>query len=180
MGYDPSGKWIIRSFAIAICDGRGGNSEDFTGINDKNNAAGNLDYKDSPPSSPNFKAPKKGNKRVKNPNGAGNGWEDAEGNVWVWTPGMHGGKGWTVQYPNGGHRHEYPDGHVRYATYGVRYKEPSWWSSALAGFLMLIIIADDVIGVVEDEPLLAGCYVLISPTEELFYHCDVCGEEWLS
>jgi len=45
---------------------------------------------------------------------------------------------------------------------------------------MLIIIADDVIGVVEDEPLLAGCYVLISPTEELFYHCDVCGEEWLS
>lgn len=66
--------------------------------------------KDSPPDHPDFIPPKKGNKKVKNPNGAGWGWLDDKGNVWVWDPKMHGGPGWVIQKPGGGHGHAYPGG----------------------------------------------------------------------
>ena len=69
--------------------------------------------KDTPPDHPNYKPPKKGPGKVKNPNGKGWGWVDDKGNVWVWTPNMHGGPGWTVQEPDGGHSHAYPGGGVR-------------------------------------------------------------------
>ena len=69
--------------------------------------------KDSPPDHPDFVPPKKGNKKVKNPNGKGYGWVDQKGNVWIWTPGMHGGDGWIIQHPNGDHRHAYPGGGIR-------------------------------------------------------------------
>ena len=26
---------------------------------------------------------------------------------------MHGGQGWTIQYPDGRHKHAYPGGHIR-------------------------------------------------------------------
>ena len=70
--------------------------------------------KDSPPEHPDFTPPKKGNKKVKNPNGKGWGWVDNKGNVWVWNPGMHGGEGWVIQEPDGGHSHAYPGGGVRH------------------------------------------------------------------
>ena len=56
---DPNGKWIIRQFALAFYDERGGNSKGFTGINYNNYAVIELNPNGSPPSSPNFKAPKK-------------------------------------------------------------------------------------------------------------------------
>ena len=69
--------------------------------------------KDSPPDHPDFMPPKKGNQKKKNPNGQGYGWVDQKGNIWVWTPRMHGGEGWTIQYPDGGHGHAYPGGKMR-------------------------------------------------------------------
>lgn len=65
---------------------------------------------------PDFQPPKRGNRKVKNPNGAGNGWEAKDGGVWVPTPRMHGGEGWTIQYPKKHkrrHWHAYPDGTTR-------------------------------------------------------------------
>ena len=75
--------------------------------------------KDSPPDHPDFKEPKKGNKKGKNPNGPGYGWVDSEGNVWVWDPKMHGGPGWIIQEPDGGHSHAYPGGGTRKHTVGT-------------------------------------------------------------
>lgn len=67
----------------------------------------------SPPDHPKYNPPKGGHKKVRNPNGEGKGWEDKNGNVWVPTPKMHGGEGWTVQKPDGGHYHAYPGGKIR-------------------------------------------------------------------
>ena len=50
---------------------------------------------------------------VRNPNGKGWGWEDADGKVWVPT-GLggkaHGGPHWDVQTPGGGYINVYPGG----------------------------------------------------------------------
>jgi RHS repeat-associated protein len=69
--------------------------------------------KDVPPDHPNFTPPKKGNSKKRNPNGKGHGWVDNKGNVWVWNPNMHGGEGWVVQEPDGGHSHAYPGGKTK-------------------------------------------------------------------
>ena len=61
------------------------------------------DLKDSPPDHPEYKAPKGGSKKVKNPNGKGSGWIDKQGRVWV--PTDHGGTHaphWDRQEPKGG------------------------------------------------------------------------------
>jgi RHS repeat-associated protein len=53
-----------------------------------------------------FKDPKSGEDWVKNPNGRGNGWRDADGDVWVPTGQggeAHGGPHWDVQTPGGGY-----------------------------------------------------------------------------
>lgn len=78
-----------------------------------------VDPKTPPPPKTGYTPPKKGlnygkNKgKVRNPNGPGLGWPAKDGGVWVPDNGMDGGPGWTVQYPNGDHKHVYPDGHVR-------------------------------------------------------------------
>ena len=77
-------------------------------------------HSDEPPDHPDFKPPKKGNRKVKVPNGNRRGWIDSKGNIWVWTPGMHGGDGWTIQYPNGNHGHAYPGGGTRTHCAGVQ------------------------------------------------------------
>jgi hypothetical protein len=54
--------------------------------------------------------------KVRNPNGAGAGYPDENGHVWVPTgegPLAHGGPHWDVQNPNGGYRNVYPGGKVR-------------------------------------------------------------------
>lgn len=67
-----------------------------------------------------FCGPKGGDDWVKNPNGRGNGWRDANGDVWVPTgpgsPGRgdaHGGPHWDVQTPGGGYVNVYPGGSRR-------------------------------------------------------------------
>ena len=65
-----------------------------------------------------FEDPKGGDDWVPNPNGRGNGWRDANGNVWVPTgprPGnAHGGPHWDVQNPRtGGRTNMYPGGRTR-------------------------------------------------------------------
>lgn len=67
----------------------------------------------NPPDHPDYKPPKKGPRKKKEPNGPKNGWEDINGDVWVWDNNMHGGPGWVVQEPDGDHWHAYPGGGVR-------------------------------------------------------------------
>ena len=49
--------------------------------------------------------------------GGAKGYEDADGNIWVWNPpgssGAHGGAHWDVQHPDGSHTNVYPDGSIR-------------------------------------------------------------------
>ena len=78
-----------------------------------NTGAESSNPKNTPPNHPGYKPPKKGNRKAKNPNGEGKGWLDAKGNVWIWDPEMHGGAGWVIQEPGGGHKHAYPGGGVR-------------------------------------------------------------------
>jgi hypothetical protein len=69
--------------------------------------------RNSPPNHPDFKPPKGGNRKVKNPNGNNKGWLAKDGGVWVWDRDMDGGRGWVVQYPNGNHEHKYYGGGSR-------------------------------------------------------------------
>ena len=79
---------------------------------------GRIDKDNPPPPESGYKPPKKGlskydKGRVKNPNGPGKGWPAKDGGVWVPDDNMHGGHGWTVQYPDGSHWHAYPEGGKR-------------------------------------------------------------------
>jgi RHS repeat-associated protein len=67
------------------------------------------DMKKNPPSHPNYKSPKKGDRKVRNPNGQGSGWESEDGDVWV--PTDHKGNHaphWDRQHPDGTHTNVYP------------------------------------------------------------------------
>jgi RHS repeat-associated protein len=59
---------------------------------------------------------KDGGPWVPNPNGAGSGWRDKAGKVWVPTgpgPRAHGGPHWDVQIPGKGYENVYPGGRRR-------------------------------------------------------------------
>ena len=77
-----------------------------------------IDPSSPPPSNTGYRPPKKQkgkNQKVPNQNGhGGHGWLDYKGRVWVPDKKMDGGEGWVVQYPDGGHHHEYPNGKDRY------------------------------------------------------------------
>jgi uncharacterized protein RhaS with RHS repeats len=63
-----------------------------------------------------FIDPPGGDDWVPNPNGRGNGWKDAKGDVWIPTGkggAAHGGPHWDVQTPGGGYRNVYSGGNVR-------------------------------------------------------------------
>ena len=134
-----------------------------------------------PPDHPEYKPPKKGgDKKVKNPNGEGNGWPAKDGGVWVPTPGMHGGDGWTVQYPDGSHWHGYPGGGVRKAQ-----KQ----SNPIAGGAIVIfglvatgyLVLNDITGLgAADDMLISGSVGCIIGGVDMIgghYNCD-CGESW--
>lgn len=117
-----------------------------------------------PPDHPDYTPPKKWDgKKTKNPNGSGKGWPAKDGGVWIPTPNMHGGEGWTVQYPGGDHSHAYPGGKVR----NHFEREQSVGQSVImifAGAIFTgVLIADNITGVgAADDPLLAGstaCFV---------------------
>lgn len=65
--------------------------------------------KDNPPKHPEYKSPKGGDRKVKNPNGRGSGWVDSKGRVWVPTDhkGTHAPH-WDRELPGGGHENVYP------------------------------------------------------------------------
>ena len=67
-------------------------------------------FNDKPKSSDGFAAGKNGQK-VKV--GSDYGWKDSKGRIWIPDGKMHGGKGWTRQYPDGSHDHVFPGGNVR-------------------------------------------------------------------
>ncbi|KQT25877.1 hypothetical protein ASG22_04030 [Chryseobacterium sp. Leaf405] len=61
------------------------------------------EMRESPPDHPDYKAPKSGARKVRNPNGRGTGWVDKDGRVWV--PDDHNGTHaphWDRQEPKGG------------------------------------------------------------------------------
>ncbi|WP_244071229.1 polymorphic toxin type 37 domain-containing protein [Nitrosomonas sp. PY1] len=65
-----------------------------------------------------FCDPKGGEDWVRNPNGRGSGWRDANGNVWIpsgppRSGDAHGGPHWDVQTPGGGYINIYPGGKRR-------------------------------------------------------------------
>ena len=62
-----------------------------------------------PPNHPDYKVPKGGDRKVKNPNGRGNGWVDRKGDVWIPTDhkGTHAPH-WDRQHPDGSHTNVYP------------------------------------------------------------------------
>ena len=137
--------------------------------------------KNSPPDHPNYTPPKKhkGGK-VKNPNGPGWGWPAEDRGVWMPDPDMHGGEGWTIQYPGGGHSHAYPGGGVR-NHFELEQSTGRSITMILGGAVTTVyLLANDFTGVgVADDPWLAGsmaCFV--AGVDGLFGKkvCTVCGE----
>jgi RHS repeat-associated protein len=67
------------------------------------------DMKKNPPDHPDYKSPKGGDRKVRNPNGSGSGWIDDKGRVWVPSDnkGNHAPH-WDRQIPGGGYDNVYP------------------------------------------------------------------------
>ena len=141
------------------CPGQGlpGCMDNWLQVQEKLTTVSTIDP-DSPPDHPDYIPPKKGgNNKVKNPNGQGKGWPAKDNGVWIPTPNMHGGEGWTIQYPGGSHSHAYPGGKVRNH---FQPEQPTGESLVMV-FVGVIatfgLIADDITGVgVANDSLLAG------------------------
>jgi len=104
--------------------------------------------RNSPPDHPDYKPPKKGGgKKVRNPNGEGWGWPAKDGGVWMPDPDMHGGEGWTIQYPGGGHSHAYPSGGVRNHFESEHSTGTSVLYLVLAALATAYLAVDDITGV---------------------------------
>ena len=68
------------------------------------------EMKENPPNHPDYKSPKSGDTKVRNPNGTGTGWQAKDGKVWVPTDhdGTHAPH-WDVQDPRSRkHQNIYP------------------------------------------------------------------------
>ena len=75
---------------------------------------------------------------------------------------MHGGDGWTIQYPGGSHSHAYPGGGVR----NHFQPEQSPTDAVIMIFVGTVVtiglIADDFTGIgVADNPLISGSVACI-------------------
>ena len=110
----------------------------------------NGDYVDPnkpPPANTGYTPPKKNSNpgKVKTPNSNKKGWPAKDGGVWVPDNQMDGGPGWVVQYPDGSHKHVYPDGHER--THNFMRKVQGGLILATAGLAVIAIMADDATGV---------------------------------
>lgn len=136
---------------------------------------------DVPPDHPSYVPPKKykGGK-VKNPNGPGRGWPAEDGGVWVYSPKMHGGEGWTVQYPGGGHSHAYPGGGVRNHFELVQPIGKSLIMIVGGIVTSLYLIANDVtgFGIADDSGLVGSMACFVAGIDGLAGKkvCTVCGE----
>ena len=150
------------------------------GGNVKNIIQASSDMKKTPPDHPAFKPPKKGNREVKDPNGKGEGWLAKDGGVWVWTPNMHGGDGWTIQYPGGGHSHAYPGGKVRNHFQPEQSTEESLIMIFVGTVSTVALIADDVtvVGIADDGAIAGSAACIAVGMNGIFGRkvCSVCGE----
>ena len=187
VNYTDSDGMCARAWAAGYsgpCPGQGmpGCMDNYAQFRNNNSLITSTTPKKDIPDHPDFKPPKRGNKKVRNPNGEGKGWLAKDGGVWVWTPNMHGGDGWTIQYPGGKHGHAYPGGGVR-----KHYEsENSATESAIMIFVGVsvtaIVLADDVTGVgVADDPLVVGSVsCLIGGLNGIYGKkiCTECGEEY--
>ena len=173
--------WAAGFYAACPGEGWPGCLDNNWPDSPKDDSIASVIDKKVPPDHPDFKPPKKGNRKVQNPNGAGKGWLAKDGGVWVPTDKMHGGEGWTVQYPGGGHKHAYPGGHVREAT---KVSDPVGGSALiLMGVVGLVyLVANDatIAGIADDSliPQMAGCVVMGVDEINGKYVCDECGESW--
>ena len=141
----------------------------------------NTDFKDvqyvetsNPPNHKNFTPPKGGNKKVKNPNGNGKGWLAKDGGVWVWTPRMHGGEGWTVQYPNGKHKHAYKGGGMReHYVKEPMSKSEKLLRGTLTGVGVILLLDNTTVIGVADDAIAFACFALVPKYTKKT--CTVCG-----
>ena len=131
-----------------------------------------------PPDHPDYIPPKKnGGRKVRNPNGAGWGWPAKDGGVWMPDFDMHGGEGWTIQYPGGGHSHAYPGGGVR----NHFESEQSIGKSIIMIFsgavLTIGLLVDDITGIgAADDPLLVGSVACFAGGLNGVFGKKVCSE----
>ena len=117
---------------------------------------------------------------MKNPNGKGWGWLAQDGGVWVYTPGMHGGEGWTIQYPKGGHSHAYPGGGIR------NHFEPEQSTGKsivmlFAGAVITVgLLIDNFtgIGAIDDSLIAVSASCFVGGVENVLGKkvCVICGE----
>ena len=97
---------------------------------------------------------------MSSPHGPGKGWPAQDGGVWIPNNNMHGGAGWTVQYPDGHHEHVYPDGHRRVHKM-IRVIAGSAIVIASGAAIFTICVDDSsIIGIVDDALLPAMLEVL--------------------
>ena len=183
---DPSGTMPCASYCIYpnvphsvdLCRMHGVYNGQITfDENDSFAIADSKPTKNNPPDHPNYKSPKKGDKKVKNPNGPGFGWTDKGGDVWVWTPDMHGGEGWTVQQPKGGHYHAYPGGAIRRST-GYKPSNNRIGGLIVGSVFVGVLVLDDLVGFVADDALIPaalGCFA-VWDTMDSNSSCDICGQ----
>lgn len=89
--------------------------------------------------------------------GSDYGWKDSKDRVWVPDGNMHGGKGWTRQYPNDSHDHVYPGGNIRSHNIGgdAGHKKDriNWFLVASLGLLFVVTVFSPIPG---DEVVVAG------------------------
>lgn len=117
---------------------------------------------------------------MKNPNGKGWGWPAKDGGVWMPDPDMHGGEGWTIQYPGGGHSHAYPGGVRNH----FELEQPTGTSIIMifgGAAITTWLLINNVTGIgVADDPMIAGSVAcLLGGLDNIFGKkvCTVCGEE---
>lgn len=111
-------------------------------------------FNKKPDSSVGFKEDKKTNgQKVKAPSGD-YGWKDEKGRIWIPDGKMHGGQGWTREYPkDGSHDHVYEDGTVRVHKSESNEASTNWVLLALGLILLGVTIFSPVPG---DELIIGG------------------------
>lgn len=110
-------------------------------------------FNKKPDSSVGYTEDKKSNgQKVKTPSGD-YGYKDNKGRIWIPDGAMHGGQGWTREYPDGSHDHVYENGNVRVHSSENNEASTNWWLIALGIILLGITILSPIPG---DEIIVGG------------------------
>ncbi|MBE5906274.1 MAG: hypothetical protein E7277_05695 [Lachnospiraceae bacterium] len=110
-------------------------------------------FNKKPTSDVGFEANKKTNgKKVKAPSG-NYGYKDSKNRVWVPDGKMHGGKGWTREYPDGSHDHVYENGNLRVHSSKSNSASNNWLLVAVGILLLGVTVLSPIPG---DEIVVGG------------------------